>query len=231
MVTSVAASLWRSRYSISRARSDVFAVTRIAPIFASANCNTTHSGTFVAHNTTRRPRLVALGRLLAATPRGAALINRIKADPALAGTEIRVLAHDSDYSRVLPRPGGGAAAPSMPAPAPPAGGSQPAATALKDAPATSAATLEPPPLDFGTRYAPRFRVTGKLEMLIDGNPAALVDLSITGAQVVSPTILKPNQRVRLTLSDDTAAIRLNAAIAWAQFEIPAGAPPQYRAGI
>jgi len=181
--------------------------------------------------TTRRPRLVALERLFAATPRGAALINRIKADPALAGTEIRVLAHDSDYSRVLPRPGGGAAAPSMPAPAPPAGGSQPAATALKDAPATSAATLEPPPLDFGTRYAPRFRVTGKLEMLIDGNPAALVDLSITGAQVVSPTILKPNQRVRLTLSDDTAAIRLNAAIAWAQFEIPAGAPPQYRAGI
>ena len=32
----------------------------------------------------RRPRLVALERTFAATPRGAALINRIKADPALS---------------------------------------------------------------------------------------------------------------------------------------------------
>ena len=43
--------------------------------------------------------MVALERLFAATPRGAALINRIKADPALGDTEIRVIAHDSDYSR------------------------------------------------------------------------------------------------------------------------------------
>jgi hypothetical protein len=53
--------------------------------------------------TKRRPGVVALERLFAATPRGAALINRIKADPRLADAEIRVLAHDSDYSRVVPR--------------------------------------------------------------------------------------------------------------------------------
>ena len=53
--------------------------------------------------TARKPRLVALERLFAATPRGAALINRIKADPSLMQTEIKVLSHDSDYSRVLPR--------------------------------------------------------------------------------------------------------------------------------
>jgi hypothetical protein len=53
--------------------------------------------------TARKPRLVALERLFAATPRGAALINRIKADPSLSQTEIKVLSHDSDYSRVLPR--------------------------------------------------------------------------------------------------------------------------------
>ena len=51
----------------------------------------------------RRPSVVGLERLFAATPRGAALINRIKADPALSGSEIRVLAHDSDYTRVVPR--------------------------------------------------------------------------------------------------------------------------------
>jgi PilZ domain-containing protein len=53
--------------------------------------------------TKRRPGVVALERMFAVTPRGAALINRIKADPALRDSEIRVLAHDSDYQRVVPR--------------------------------------------------------------------------------------------------------------------------------
>lgn len=52
-----------------------------------------------------RPQVVALERTFAVTPRGAALINRIKADPTLRQTEIRVLAHDSDYTRVVPRAG------------------------------------------------------------------------------------------------------------------------------
>ena len=52
----------------------------------------------------RRPNVVALERQFAATPRGAALINRIKADPDLVDSELRVMAHDSDYARVLPRP-------------------------------------------------------------------------------------------------------------------------------
>jgi hypothetical protein len=53
--------------------------------------------------TKRRPTMVALDRIFAVTPRGAALINRIKADPSLRHSEIRVLAHDSDYMRVVPR--------------------------------------------------------------------------------------------------------------------------------
>jgi hypothetical protein len=52
----------------------------------------------------RKPQVVALERLFAVTPRGAALINRIKADPALRALEIRVLEHNSDYLRVIPRP-------------------------------------------------------------------------------------------------------------------------------
>jgi hypothetical protein len=51
----------------------------------------------------RKPAVFILERLFAATPRGAALINRVKADPALDDVEIRVIAHDSDYSRVSPR--------------------------------------------------------------------------------------------------------------------------------
>ena len=53
--------------------------------------------------TRRRPGVVALERMFAVTPRGAALINRIKADPALRQSEIRVLSHDSDYQRIVPR--------------------------------------------------------------------------------------------------------------------------------
>ena len=61
--------------------------------------------------TKRRPKVVTLERLFAMTPRGAALINRIKADPKLDDSEIRVLAHDSDYSRVVPRASKAAAQP------------------------------------------------------------------------------------------------------------------------
>ena len=51
----------------------------------------------------RRPQVVSVERLFAASPRGAALINRIKSDPKLDSSEIRVVSHDSDYSRVSPR--------------------------------------------------------------------------------------------------------------------------------
>jgi hypothetical protein len=50
-----------------------------------------------------RPQLVGLERMFAVTPRGAALINRIKADPTLRHTEIRVMSHNSDYTRIVPR--------------------------------------------------------------------------------------------------------------------------------
>jgi PilZ domain len=51
----------------------------------------------------RKPGVVAFERMFAITPRGAAMMNRIKSDPRLIKTEIRVVSHDSDYSRVSPR--------------------------------------------------------------------------------------------------------------------------------
>jgi hypothetical protein len=162
----------------------------------------------------RRPQTVALERQFAATPRGAALINRIKADPALNESELRVVSHDSDFMRVVPRP---AAAPVV------------AQAAPEAAPVAIAA---PAALDQrGTRRAPRYKIAGDMSVLLDGNAAKLVDLSSVGAQVVSPTVLKPNQRVRMALTDDHGALRFNAAIAWAAFEIPPQRTPRYRAGI
>lgn len=161
--------------------------------------------------TRQRPDVVALERLFAATSRGAAFINRIKADPALAACEIRIVAHDSAYSRVSPRRPGEAA------PAAPAAVAEPPAA--------------PPPLDQrGTRRAPRFKVVENLEVLVDGNPATLVDLSLVGAQVVSITTLRPNQRIRISLPDSARPIRFGAGVAWAAFEMPKGGP-RYRAGI
>jgi hypothetical protein len=81
----------------------------------------------------------------------------------------------------------------------------------------------------GTRRAPRYEMTTDLEVLVDGNPATLIDLSIEGAQMISPTTLKPNQRVRLTLPGLTP-IRLSGEIAWAMFEMPRGVP-RYRVGM
>ena len=161
--------------------------------------------------TRQRPSVVALERLFAATSRGAAFINRIKADPALASCEIRIVAHDSAYSRVSPRRPGEAAAT--------------APAAVVEAPAA------PAPLDQrGTRRAPRFRVVDNVEVLADGNPATLVEMSLVGAQIVSVSTLRPNQRLRMSLPDASRPIRFSAGVVWAAFEMPKEGP-QYRAGI
>jgi hypothetical protein len=149
--------------------------------------------------TRRLPKVVVVERLFAASPRGAALINRIKIDPKLADCEIHVVSHDSDYSRISPR---------RPAPAPDR------------------------PLDQrGTRRAARAKMAANVNVLLDNNATLLVDLSIVGAQVVSPVALKPDQRVAIALRDETAAVRFNASVAWTSFEIPPNGRPRYRAGI
>jgi len=170
-----------------------------------------------------RPNLVVLERLFAATPRGAALINRIKSDPQLAHAEVRVMSHTGDYSRQVVKPS------VVPAPSQPvaAGGAQGAS-------ATVATEEAPRPLDWhGTRRAPRIRVRPGVELQLDGNPAAVIDLSTVGAQVISQTVLRPNQKVRITVPSDEFVLRFRGAIAWAKFELPKPpvTSPQYRAGV
>ena len=169
--------------------------------------------------TKRKPAVIALERMFASTPRGAALINRIKADPALVESEIRVVARDSDFTRIAPKQ------PTSPPPPPHVGGAATATAAPEVAPRVQ-------PLDhYGTRRAPRFKVAGTVDVLVDGNSATLVDVSIVGAQVLTASVLKPNQRIRMALPEESGAIRFNAAVAWAKFEIPPQSGPRYRAGI
>jgi len=176
-----------------------------------------------------RPSLVVLERLFAATPRGAALINRIKSDPQLAHTEVRVMSHTGDYTRQVVKP-------TAAAPAAAASHGAPTATATETQHSASPVATEEAPrsLDWqGTRRAPRYRVRQGVELQLDGNPAAVIDLSTVGAQVISPTVLRPNQKVRISVPVDDFTLRFRGAIAWAKFELPK-APvknPQYRAGV
>ncbi len=89
------------------------------------------------------------------------------------------------------------------------------------------------PLDAaGTRRVPRIRMRQGIDVQIDGATASLVDLSTMGAQVVSTTVLKPRQRVRMVLAVEPYLIRAAGTVAWALFEIPkSGLPPHYRAGL
>jgi hypothetical protein len=77
------------------------------------------------------------------------------------------------------------------------------------------------------------RVRAGVELQLDGNPAAVIDLSTVGAQVISPTVLRPNQKVRISLPNDDFLLRFRGAVAWAKFELPKPPmkAPQYRAGV
>jgi CheY-like chemotaxis protein len=154
-----------------------------------------------------KPALVAMQDEFSATSRGLALINRIKDDPNLRDCEVRVMARDAAQNRVAVKRGSHGS--------------------------TAVAIDEPKPaLDQkGTRRAPRTRIKDGVEVAIDGNPAKLVDLSGVGAQIVSPTVLKPNQRVRVVIGDAKAQVKCAGAVAWAAFEMPKGMPTRYRAGI
>jgi hypothetical protein len=158
--------------------------------------------------TRRRPQVVALDQRFAASARGAAFINRLKADPALASCEIRVL-DPAAVTRASGSPADEtAAAPAAAVDAPPA--AQPDRT--------------------GTRRAERVAITKSVAILIDGNPATLVNISVVGAQVLSPSLLRPNQHVRMSLVDEARPIRFNGVVAWAAFEMPKEGP-RYRAGV
>jgi hypothetical protein len=173
------------------------------------------------HIVRTKPRIVALEKEFSSSSRGRALVNRINADPSLGGCEVRVLAQD--------------AAPARAASATPTAGSS-SAVAVDEPPhvAAAAAKAAPGTLDqHGTRKSARIEVRDGVEVLVDGNPAVLVDITESGCQVhvLSAKTLKPNQRVRVALPEGPSSLRCDGAVVWASFEMPKGQPPRYRVGI
>jgi hypothetical protein len=150
----------------------------------------------------RRPRIVVLEHRFAASLRGATLVNLLGANSDLAGLDIRVL--PAARSAML-------------------GSSGPIAGRALAAMATS---LQQTP----TRRARRITLPPGAEMRVNGSNAALINVSTFGVQVLSPSALKPNQKVEVVIDRYGVDLRTRAQIAWAAVELaPAGM--LYRAGV
>ena len=83
-----------------------------------------------------------------------------------------------------------------------------------------------------SRQAERIKLQAANDVLVDGVTSVLVDISTSGAQVLSPTTLRPNRVVRLMLRTSAGTYAVEGRIVWAHLESPsAAAGAQYRAGM
>lgn len=144
--------------------------------------------------TERRPCMVALERLFAETAAGADFLASVRDLPYIAEAELRLL-HDegTDVPVLLRRQH-----------------SAPGRIAI--ATTSQVLALREP------RRARRYPVAQGATAVVNGEPAALVNLSVGGAQVLARDILRPTQHVRVALPDENDEIRLRATIAWSIFE-------------
>ena len=58
-----------------------------------------------------------------------------------------------------------------------------------------------------------------MEVVVDGERSRLVNLSVTGAQLVMPARVQPRQSILLTLVDHTTEKRVRALVAWSTVEL------------
>jgi hypothetical protein len=79
------------------------------------------------------------------------------------------------------------------------------------------------------RRALRVQMPAHAGAVVNGVPVKLVNVSPLGAQVVSPSILRPGERVNARLPGNP---RLRGTVVWCAFELsPETHKPAYRAGL
>jgi PilZ domain len=151
------------------------------------------------------PKILALDRSFALTARAASLVARLRAEPHVKSTDIRVLGEDAAGVPLLLDTRG---------------------------PSIETAVLKTShPLDYcGTRRAPRFVMGENVNVVVNGERGQLINVSATGAQVVAPVRLRPQEPLRLALVDESAEVRLRGVVAWSVVE-PARDSLRYRAGV
>lgn len=152
----------------------------------------------------RPPDVVILDRAFVTSPRGAALVARVRRDVRLTQVELRLLVQAEELLTIpLKEP------------------------YVSTDPHVSANQ----PLDrFGTRLAVRVPMRGRMKALLDGERCELVNLSITGAQILSRQSVSPHRSIQLTLLDGSAEMLMRGLIVWSAAETSGGGI-QYRAGI
>ena len=99
------------------------------------------------------------------------------------------------------------------------------------APAQEAESNERPPEFSPARQARRLKMREDIEVVLDGSPSALVDISSIGAQVLSPLALRPNKVVKMTLRGDESSLASKVRVMWAKFEPKGTTAAQYRVGV
>jgi PilZ domain len=87
-----------------------------------------------------------------------------------------------------------------------------------------------PIAECGTRGARRFPIRSDVEVTVGGERSLLVNLSVTGAQLVLPARVQPQQSIRVTLVEAETEQRLSALVAWSTVEL-AKSRVKYRAGV
>jgi len=109
---------------------------------------------------------------------------------------------------------------------------QAAARAAAEAAAPESSTDGPLYPNQPARRASRYALPDHVQVEVDGGPAVLVDLSTTGAQLLSPTALKPNRPVKLTLPVNGNPVLCKGKVVWARLEPASKSRPlAYRAGV
>lgn len=152
----------------------------------------------------RPPEVLIMQSAFAATSRGATLVSALKAKPREHGTAIRVLIEDEVKAPLI--------------------------LTETELPPIDALLETSRPLDrAGTRQAARYPMSRR-NLTINGDPGELVDLSVSGAQVLAPSRLRPLKVVRVVLLDEGVEIRLQGTVAWA-IAVPDKGSIVYRAGI
>jgi hypothetical protein len=172
---------------------------------------------------TNQPKLVAVDAVFAQTPPGAAFIDIVETLLGAPG-DIRFIVHLEGRWVTAPRNAGPVGA-TVPLPA----------AAVVSAPPIVAAPAPPvvtAPAVLSTRRAPRFLVRDQVDAVVESGSASLVDISVLGAQVVSRPVLRPSQKIKITLPDTGDMLHVMAHVAWSTFEKPRLVmDAYYRAGL
>ena len=152
----------------------------------------------------RPPEVLVMQSAFAATSRGATLVSAIRSRSHQHGTAMRVLIEDEVEAPLLL-----------------------SQSELADAELILETSR---PLDrAGTRQAARYPMNRRA-VSINGEPAHLIDLSVSGAQVQVAVRLRPLKVVRLAIEEDKRTVRFQGTVAWAS-AVPARGVIQYRAGV